>query len=168
MRLKGNGDYGCDIYLIHPYSMLCAITHLGFVQMVNWSLQTGEAHGFFKTWRWETMGGSTDSLKWIRGLWKCHLSWKSFSLFQQGSCNLAESSHIYGYDCGQGRSMFPAVLESVSCRSVREPMLMQCRLRPFNYLNNWVSAICEQKVVALGNCLFHGHLLATVTKCFYF
>lgn len=49
VRLKGNGDYGCDIYLIHPYSMLCAITHLGFVQMVNWSLQTGEAHGFFKT-----------------------------------------------------------------------------------------------------------------------
>lgn len=118
--------------------------------------------------QWKTVGGSSDSLKWIRSPWKCHLSWKSFSLFQQGICDLAECSHIYGYDYGWGRNTFPAVLESVSCRRLRETTLMQCRLGPFNYLNSWVSAICEQKVVALGSCLFHGHLFAMVTKCFYF
>lgn len=64
--------------------------------------------------------------------------------------------------------MFPAVPESVSCRRLQEPRLMHCRLRPFNYLNSWLSAICRQKVVALGSCLFHGHLLVIVIECFYF
>lgn len=93
---------------------------------------------------------------------------KLLSLFHLGSCNLAESLHICSCDCGQGRNMFAVVLESVSCRRQHEPRLMQCRLRVFNYLNSWLSAVHEQKVVALGSCLFHGHLLAIVIECFYF
>jgi len=64
--------------------------------------------------------------------------------------------------------MFPAVRESVSCRRQRETARMQCRLRPFNYLNSWLTAVCEQKVVALGSCLFLGHLLVIVIEYFYF
>lgn len=42
-----------------------------------------------------------------------------------------------------GWKLFPLLLESVSCPRLREPGLMQGRLRAFNYWNSWLSAICE-------------------------